>query len=90
MTLKSIQEYGPKFQVKVLSSLLTHKEFLVNIYDILNEEDFNNQAHRWVVKEIIKYSYEKNIRLISWDGMHDRAVDKILKLIKKSKKNNCK
>ena len=55
MTLKSIQEYGPKFQVKVLSSLLTHKEFLVNIYDILNEEDFNNQAHRWIVKEIIQY-----------------------------------
>ena len=58
MTLKSIQEYGPKFQVKVLSSLLTHKEFLVNIYDILNEEDFNNQAHRWIVKEILKY-YDK-------------------------------
>ena len=57
MTLKSIQEYGPKFQVKVLSSLLTHKEFLVNIYDILNEEDFNNQAHRWIVKEIIKYYF---------------------------------
>ena len=58
MTLKSIQEYGPKFQVKVLSSLLTHKEFLVNIYDILNEEDFNNQAHRWIVKEILQY-YDK-------------------------------
>jgi len=58
MTLKSIQEYGKGFQIKVLSSLLTHKEFLANIYDILNEEDFNNQAHRWVVKEIIKY-YDK-------------------------------
>ena len=55
MTLKSIQEYGKGFQIKVLSSLLTHKEFLANIYDILNEEDFNNQAHRWIVKEIIKY-----------------------------------
>ena len=44
MTLKSIQEYGKEFQIKVLSSLLTHKEFLTNIYDILNEEDFNNQA----------------------------------------------
>ena len=58
MTLKSIQEYGKGFQIKVLSSLLTHKEFLANIYDILNEEDFNNQAHRWIVKEIIKY-YDK-------------------------------
>ena len=55
MTLKSIQEYGKGFQIKVLSSLLTHKEFLTNIYDILNEEDFNNQAHRWIVKEILSY-----------------------------------
>lgn len=58
MTLKSIQDYGKDFQIKVLSSLLTHKEFLTNIYDILNEEDFNNQAHRWIVKEILKY-YDK-------------------------------
>jgi replicative DNA helicase len=58
MTLKSIQEYGKGFQIKVLSSLLTHKEFLANIYDILNEEDFNNQAHRWIIKEILKY-YDK-------------------------------
>ena len=58
MTLKSIQEYGKEFQIKVLSSLLTHKEFLTNIYDILNEEDFNNQAHKWIVKEILKY-YDK-------------------------------
>ena len=58
MTLKSIQDYGKDFQIKVLSSLLTHKKFLTNIYDILNEEDFNNQAHRWIVKEILKY-YDK-------------------------------
>ena len=58
MTLKSIQEYGKGFQVKVLSSLLTHKDFLTNIYDIINEEDFNNQAHRWIVKEILAY-YDK-------------------------------
>ena len=58
MTLKSIEEYGKGFQIKVLSSLLTHKEFLTNIYDILNEEDFNNQAHKWIIKEIVKY-YDK-------------------------------
>ena len=58
MTLKSISEYGPGFQVKVLSALLTHKEFLTNIYDILNEDDFNNPAHKWIIKEILKY-YDK-------------------------------
>ena len=55
MTLKKLQEYGVSFQIKVLSSLLTHKDFLININDLLNDEDFDNQAHRWIVKEILKY-----------------------------------
>ena len=55
MTLRTIEEYGPGFQIKVLSSLLTHKEFLTNIYDILNEDDFTNNAHKWIVQEILKY-----------------------------------
>ena len=55
MTLKSLTQYGPSFQVKVLSSLLTHKEFLQNIHDILSDEYFDNQAHKWIVKEILRY-----------------------------------
>ncbi len=55
MTLKKLNEYGVSFQIKVLSSLLTHKDFLININDLLNDEDFDNQAHRWIVKEILKY-----------------------------------
>ena len=55
MTLKKLHEYGVSFQIKVLSSLLTHKDFLININDLLNDEDFDNQAHRWIVKEILKY-----------------------------------
>ena len=58
MTLQKLDEYGPGFQIKVLSSLLTHKDFLINIYDILNEDDFNNQSHQWIIKEILRY-YDK-------------------------------
>jgi len=58
LTLKSIDEYGPSFQIKVLSSLLTHKNFLVNIYDVLNADDFNSQSNKWIVQEIIRY-YDK-------------------------------
>lgn len=58
MTLQSIDQYGHDFQIKVLSSLLTHKEFLINIHDIISEEYFTNQAHKWVIGEILKY-YEK-------------------------------
>jgi replicative DNA helicase len=58
MTLVNLNQYGIPFQIKVLSSLLTHKEFLVNIHDILSDEYFDNQAHKWVINEILKY-YDK-------------------------------
>ena len=58
MTLTNLNQYGTHFQIKVLSSLLTHKEFLINIHDILSEEYFDNQAHQWVIKEILRY-YDK-------------------------------
>jgi len=58
MTLQSLNQYGYDFQIKVISSLLTHKEFLVNIHDIISEEYFENQAHIWIIKEILKY-YDK-------------------------------
>jgi replicative DNA helicase len=54
-TLNTLQQYGVSFQIKVLSSLLKHKEFLHNIYDILNPEEFDNPAHKWIVKETLKY-----------------------------------
>ena len=58
MTLNSINQYGHEFQIKVLSSLLTHKEFLTNIHDIISEEYFENNAQKWTIKQILKY-YDK-------------------------------
>ena len=54
MTLTNINQYGPGFQVKVLAALLSHKEFLINIHDIISEEYFESQAHKWIIKEILK------------------------------------
>ena len=58
MTLSSIENYGLGFQIKVISSLLTHKEFLLNIHDVLSDEYFSNNSHKWIIKEILKY-YQK-------------------------------
>jgi replicative DNA helicase len=55
--LNQLQNYGVGFQVKVLSSLLQHKEFLQNIHDILDEEYFDNPAHKWIVEEVLRYYY---------------------------------
>ena len=56
--LSTLQQYGTGFQVKVLSSLLKHKEFLHNINDILNPEEFDSPSSQWIIKETLKY-YQK-------------------------------
>jgi replicative DNA helicase len=58
MTLNSLESYGINFQVKVIASLLTDKEFLNNVHDVLDEEHFSNQAHKWVLKEILSYYHK--------------------------------
>ena len=40
------------------------------------------------VRKIIKESFEANMRIISWDGMHDVVTDKIMKIIKKKVKKS--
>ncbi len=79
MTLQSIDEYGPSFQMKVISSLLTHKEFLQNISDVLSDEYFSNPAHKWIINEIIKY-YERYHTVISMDilKVEMKKLDKTL------------
>lgn len=56
--LNTLNSYGSGFQIKVISSLLKHKEFLQNIIDVLDAEEFDNPSHKWIVKEVIKY-YQK-------------------------------
>jgi replicative DNA helicase len=56
--LGSLQSYGNGFQIKVLSSLLKHKEFLQNMNDVLNTEMFDNPAHKWIVAEVLRYYYK--------------------------------
>jgi len=55
MTLLNLNQYGPHFQIKAISSLLTHKQFLISIHDVLSDEYFDNQAHKWIISEILRY-----------------------------------
>ena len=55
MTLSDLNKYGSAFQIKVIHSLLDRKEFLTNIHDILDSSYFDNQAHKWIIDNILKY-----------------------------------
>ena len=65
MTLKALQAYGKGFQLKVLGSLLTDKSFLLNIRDLLREEYFDADSHKWIIGQIISYfdKYHTNITM---------------------------
>jgi len=55
MTLKSLQQYGKGFQLKVLGSLLTDKKFLLNVRDVLKEDYFDADSHKWIINSIMDY-----------------------------------
>ena len=65
MTLKSLQQYGKGFQLKVLGSLLTDKKFLLNVRDVLHEHYFDADSHKWIVNQIVNYfdKYHTNITM---------------------------
>ena len=56
--LNTLNAYGSGFQIKVLASLLRHKEFLQTIYDVIEPEMFDSPASQWIVKEILRYYYK--------------------------------
>ena len=70
MTLASLQSYGKGFQLKVLGALLTDKQFLLTVRDVLKEEYFDNQAFKWIVQQICSY----------YDDYHTTITMEVLKI----------
>lgn len=70
MTLKTLSAYGKGFQLKVLGSLLTDKNFLLNVRDVLQEDYFDSDTHKWIITEIIQY----------FDKFHNTPTMDVLKV----------
>lgn len=51
----SLKDYGPTFQIKVISSLLKNKNFLLNVRDITDESHFEHPGIKWILTETLKY-----------------------------------
>ena len=66
MTLKALNQYGKGFQLKVLGSLLTDKVFLQNVRDVLIEDYFDSDAHKWIINQIVTY-FDKYHTTVSMD-----------------------
>ncbi len=60
MVLSTLKSYGHSFQVEVLTALLTDKEFLRNVSDALSDEYFDNQAHQYIIQQVLSYFNKYN------------------------------
>ena len=53
--IDNLHKFGLEFQVKIIAGILTDKSFLERVVDIIEVEAFENDAHQWIIKEIIHY-----------------------------------
>ena len=58
MVNENFNEFGPTFQSKIISSLLSDNKFIQTISDILEPTYFDSDANKWLTKEIAKYFME--------------------------------
>lgn len=58
---ETLNQYGYGFQVKVLTSLLTDREFLVQSIDLLEPKYFESPSLKWLVERTFDYFREYKI-----------------------------
>ena len=69
VAFSKLNMYGLNFQIKVLSSLLKNKKFLLNIRDVITSDYFDNQAMQWLVEHVVKY-FDKYHSTPTLDTLH--------------------
>ena len=58
MASENFNQFGPTFQSKVISSLLSDNKFIQTISDILEPKYFDSDANKWLSTEVSKYFNE--------------------------------
>ena len=50
-----LTQYGHAFQIKALAILITDRDFLQQIADIVSPDYFDNDAGKWIIRKTLKY-----------------------------------
>jgi replicative DNA helicase len=53
--IDNLKKFGPEFQTKCISALVSDKTFIERISDIIEPQSFATDAHQFIVKETINY-----------------------------------
>ena len=58
MASENFNQFGPTFQSKIISSIISENKFIQTISDILDPKYFDSDANKWLTREISKYFME--------------------------------
>lgn len=53
--IDNLRKFGLDFQTKIIAGILSDRHFLERVLDIVDIKAFENEAHQWILKEIIDY-----------------------------------
>jgi replicative DNA helicase len=53
--IDNLKKFGLDFQSKIIAGILTDRSFLERVIDIVDVSAFENEAHQWILKEIMSY-----------------------------------
>lgn len=56
--IDNLHKFGLEFQSKIIAGILSDQSFLERILDIIDLDFFENEAHRWILKEALSYFLE--------------------------------
>lgn len=82
MEIDTLVKYGHSYQAKVITSVITDRAFLEQIYDILLEDFFESEANQWIVNRIKKYfnTYRELPTLEIFKSELDEEENELLKV----------
>ena len=53
--MSKLTQFGHSFQVKIISALITDRDFLQQSFDMISPDYFDNDAGKWIVKNTLIY-----------------------------------
>ena len=76
-----LQEFGHNFQIKSIVCLMSKPDFIEQVIDILDENNYDNDSLKWIVKECKKYfnEYKKPITLDVFKVKVNEVTNDVLK-----------
>jgi len=80
--VETLEQFGPEFQVKVLSLLIQDHPFVQQTFDIVNPDYFESSSRKWIVKTILNYykQYKKLPTALVFKGEVEKLPSDVLKV----------